>query len=125
MTLLHKFKTGGVLAAMTLGLAAVSATAHAEYAARPLSVMLGKKLGVPVVVENRPGAGSSIGTQAVARANPDGYTVGLVLAAHAINPSLYKSLPYNTAKDFAPVGKIADLPMALYVNSQFPAKTVG
>lgn len=144
MTLLHKFKTGGVLAAMTLGLAAVSAAAHAEYperpiqlivgyppggsadvVARPLSVLLSKKLGVPIVVENRPGAGSSIGTQAVARANPDGYTVGLVLAAHAINPSLYKNLPYNTEKDFAPVGKIADLPMALYVNSQFPAKTVG
>ncbi|WP_233235027.1 tripartite tricarboxylate transporter substrate binding protein [Bordetella sp. LUAb4] len=95
----------------------------ADAVARPLSVLLSKYLEQSVVVEYKAGAGAIIGTQTVARANPDGYTVGLVLAAHAINPSLYK-LPYDTAKDFTPIGKVASLPLALYVNSKFPVKTV-
>ncbi|SAI65865.1 lipoprotein [Bordetella ansorpii] len=95
----------------------------ADAIARPLSVLLTKYLGQSVVVEYKPGAGAIIGTQSVARATPDGYTLGFVLAAHAINPSLYK-LPYDTAKDFTSIGKVASLPLALYVNSNFPVKTV-
>lgn len=145
MHFLSRLNARGAFAAMAvcLGMASVAPAAGAAYperpiqmilgyppggsadaVARPLSLLLSKNLGVPVVVEYRPGAGSAIGTQAVARAAPDGYTVGLVLAAHAINPSLYK-LAYDTDKDFTPVGKVASLPLALYVNSQFPAKTVG
>ena len=76
----------------------------ADMLARPLGAELQKKWGQPVVLEYKPGAGGAIASAQLARAKPDGYTVLMVLAAHAINPSLYPSLPYDTRKDFAPVG---------------------
>ncbi|OZI34028.1 MFS transporter [Bordetella genomosp. 10] len=96
----------------------------ADAIARPLSVVLGKRLGVPVVLEYKGGAGGAIATQYVARSNPDGYTLLMILAAHAINPSLYKNLPYDSAKDFAPVSMVARLPLVLYTNPRFGPKTV-
>ena len=96
----------------------------ADVVARPLSAGLQKALGVPVVVQYKAGASGSIATQYVARANPDGYTLVMVLAAHAINPSLYPNLPYDSVKDFAPVSMVAKLPLVLYTNPKFGPKTV-
>lgn len=93
--------------------------------ARILANGLQQKYGTPFVVENRPGAGGNVGTLAVARAQPDGYTllVGTV-STHAINPFIYKHLSYDTEKDFAPVSLIARLPNMLVVNPKIPADTV-
>lgn len=96
----------------------------ADAIARPLAVDLGKRLGVPVILDYKGGAGGAIATQFVAKAAPDGYTLVMILAAHAINPSLYKKLPYDSEKDFAPVSMVARLPLVLYINPQFAAKTV-
>jgi len=96
----------------------------ADAIARPLAAVLQEKLGVPLVVTYKPGAGSVIGTQHVARTKPDGYTMVMVLAAHAINPSLYPNLPYDSEKDFTPISMVAKLPLVLYTNPKFPARTV-
>ncbi|OZI62436.1 tripartite tricarboxylate transporter substrate binding protein [Bordetella genomosp. 11] len=96
----------------------------ADAVARPLSAALQEKLGVPIVVSYKPGAGGVIATQYVARAKPDGYTLVMVLASHAINPSLYPNLPYDSVKDFASIGMVAKLPLVLYTSPKFPAKTM-
>jgi len=84
-----------------------------------------KRLGQPIVIENRAGASGNIGTEIVARAAPDGYTLLLASNNFAINPALFKSVPYDPVKDFAPVGRVAGLPYLLVVNPSFPAKSVG
>jgi tripartite-type tricarboxylate transporter receptor subunit TctC len=82
-------------------------------------------LGQPIVVENRPGAGTNIGAAAVARAAPDGYTIGLAsLASNAVNVSLYRSLPFDPAKDFEPVGLMATVPNMLVTPNSLPARSV-
>lgn len=96
----------------------------ADSVARPLAVELGKRLGVPVILDYKGGAGGAIATQFVAKANPDGYTLVMVLAAHAINPSLYKNLPYDSVKDFTPISMVAKLPLVLYSNPKFGPRTV-
>jgi len=85
---------------------------------------LSELLGQQIVVENRGGAGSTIGTELVARAAPDGYTILMVSAAHTINPAMIKTLPYDSVKDFTPVSIIADVPTAFVVHPSLPAKTV-
>jgi tripartite-type tricarboxylate transporter receptor subunit TctC len=86
---------------------------------------LAKRLGEPVVVDDRPGAGGNIGVQAVATAAPDGYTLVMATTGtHAINPSLYKKLPYDPIKDFAPITTIALAPNLLVVNRDLPVKSV-
>src|SRR5205814_10553818 len=70
-----------------------------------------------VVVENKPGAGTVVGTEAVAKAAPDGYTLGVVVTAHVINPSLRTSLPYDTLKDLAAVTQVAVQHLVLAVNA--------
>ncbi len=92
---------------------------------RQLAPGLAERLGQPVVVENRPGAGSTIGTADDARAPPDGYT--LVMAGSgslAISPTLYKELPYNPRKDFSPIAFIAEIPFVLVVNPSLPIESV-
>ncbi len=96
----------------------------ADMLARPIAAQMQKNTGQPVVLEYRPGAGGTIATAQLARAKPDGYTVLMVLAAHAINPSMYKSLPYDTEKDFAPVSVLATLPMLVAAAKQTPANTI-
>jgi tripartite-type tricarboxylate transporter receptor subunit TctC len=93
--------------------------------ARILAQGLQQKYGQPFVVENRSGAAGNLGAAAVARAEKDGYTllVGTV-STHAINPFIYKSLPYDTEKDFQPISLIARLPNMLVVNPKVPAKSV-
>jgi len=89
--------------------------------ARALGDRLAQGLGQPVVIDNRPGAGGSIGAEAVARAAPDGYTLMMGhLGTLAVNPSIYKSLPYDPVKSFAPVSLMAIVPSVLVVNPSLP-----
>ncbi|MBR0659919.1 Bug family tripartite tricarboxylate transporter substrate binding protein [Neoroseomonas oryzicola] len=86
---------------------------------------LSAKLGQPVVVENRPGAGTNIGMTAVARSAPDGYTLGLAsIASHAANKWLYPNMPFDPEKDFAAVGMIALVPNIVVVPPSIPPKTL-
>jgi tripartite-type tricarboxylate transporter receptor subunit TctC len=85
---------------------------------------LSERLGQQFVVENRPGAGSNIATEALVRAPADGYTLLLVSAAHAINATLYDKLNYNFLRDFAPVGGIIRVPNVMEVNPSLPPKSV-
>lgn len=85
-----------------------------ELIARVLADMLGKELGQTVVVDNKPGQGGSIALGALATAPADGSVITVsALASYAINPALYKSVPYDTLKDFAPIGLVADIPTVL------------
>jgi tripartite-type tricarboxylate transporter receptor subunit TctC len=95
-----------------------------DIVARLLGQWLSDRLGQPFVVENRPGAGTNIGTEAVVRARPDGYTLLLAVTPNAINATLYDKLNFNFSRDIAPVASIARSPSVMLVNSSFPAKTV-
>jgi len=93
--------------------------------ARLLAQRVGAQWSQPVVVENIAGAGGNIGAAAVAKAAPDGHTLLMgAVATHAINPSLYASMPYDAAKDFIAVTQVASTPNVLVVNPQVPAKSV-
>jgi len=93
--------------------------------ARLLAARLGPALGETVIVENRPGQGGSIALAALSQSPPDGHTMVLApLASLVVNPHLYKSVGYDTLKDFAPVALVADLPLLLVVNPSLPVKTV-
>ena len=81
-------------------------------------------LGQPVLIDNKGGAGGSVGSELVARAAPDGYTVLFTLSSHTINPAIYPKLAFDTAKDFEPVGMVASLPQILVANPQLPANTI-
>ena len=85
---------------------------------------LSERLGQPFVVENKPGAGSNIGTQAVINSPADGYTLLLTSTANAINASFDPSLPYDFARDIAPVAGVARIPLVLVVNNDLPARNV-
>ena len=93
--------------------------------ARVMAPKMSADLGQPVVIENKAGAGGVIGMQSVARAEPDGYTVFMgTMGNFSITPALVKDLPYNVAKDFAPVTQVASSGFMLYVNAGLPIKTV-
>jgi tripartite-type tricarboxylate transporter receptor subunit TctC len=92
--------------------------------ARLLGQKLTEALGQSVVVDNRPGAGGTIGTEAAARAAADGYTLLMVNAGHVINPGLYKNLSYDSVKSFAPVALIATASYVLVVHPSVPAKSL-
>lgn len=96
----------------------------ADTFARLVAEQAGKSIGQPVLAENRPGAGGQIATDFVAKAAPDGHTFLIVTVGHAVNPSLYPKLPYDTLGDLTPVARIADLPSVLVVNPAVPANTV-
>ena len=81
-------------------------------------------LGQQVIIDNRGGAGSTIGTELAARAVPDGYTLLMVSAAHTINPAMIRKLPYDSVRDFAPISVIADVPTAFVVHPSLPAKNL-
>lgn len=126
--------------AMLMG---TSGMAHAEYPDKSIRLIVGsntggggdttarlvaeamsRKLGVSVIVENRPGASGNIGAGVVARSDPDGYTLLFAYSGHVINPALFKDMPFDTAKDFRAVGKIGDNQSVLIVNPRMPAKSV-
>ncbi|MGI4776588.1 MAG: tripartite tricarboxylate transporter substrate binding protein [Janthinobacterium lividum] len=144
-----KFRSFGGLAlslAITLlsGLHAVPTAAQGAYPGRPVTLvvpqaaggtndivgrLVGQKLGevmsASVVVDNRPGAGGNIGTQMVAKAPKDGYTLLMTISSsQAINPALYKNPGFDPVKDFRPVGLIGAVPNVLLVNPSFPAKSM-
>ena len=92
--------------------------------ARLIGQWLSERLGQQFVIENRPGAGSNIGTEVVVNAPPDGYTLLLVGASSAINATLYEKLSFNFLRDIAPVSGIISIPFIMAVNPSFPANTV-
>ena len=132
------------LAAGAAALPAVSRIARAQaYPSRPVRIVvpfaaggstdiiarligqwLSERLGQQFVIENRPGAGSNIGTEVVVNAPPDGYTLLLVGASSAINATLYEKLNFNFLRDITPVAGIISIPFIMAVNPSFPAKTV-
>jgi tripartite-type tricarboxylate transporter receptor subunit TctC len=92
--------------------------------ARLIGQRLSERLGQQFIIENKPGAGNNVGTEAVVNADPDGYTVLLVNPANGINASLYAKLSFNFIRDIAPVAGIARVPNVMIVPPDFPAKTV-
>ncbi len=92
--------------------------------ARLMGQWLSERLGQPFVIDNRPGAGSNIGTEAVVKASPDGYTLLVVGTNSAINATLYEKLNFNFIRDIAPIATIIRQPQVMLVNPSFPAKTV-
>ena len=102
----------------------LSSGGFADVPARLLAPRLAEALGRPVIVDNRPGAGSTIGADAVAKSAPDGHTLLLTGTPHVIAPWLYRNLPYDTLKDFAPVALVASGPYVLVVSPQLRAESV-
>ena len=96
----------------------------ADVLARVIGPRLAERLGQPVVVDNRPGGGTVIGTDAAAKAKPDGYTMVFATIAHAVNASLVKKLPYDSLTDFAPVIQIYAQPMVVVIHPSLPVRTI-
>lgn len=93
--------------------------------ARAFSQKLGEDLGQPVIIDNKPGAGTNLAAEFVARSKPDGYTIFLMMVGtQAINEALYKKLSYNTVKDFAPITLVASSSLMLVANPSVPVKNV-
>jgi len=133
-----------ILLGMTCGMACAAAMAQeATYPSRPVKIIvafpvgglldtvsrvvgdkLSSVLGQQFVIESRPGAGGTLATAAVARAEPDGYTLMMINDNHAVNPSVFKNIPYDSVKDFAPIGLVGSAPMALTANAKVPVRTV-
>ncbi|MBC5784763.1 tripartite tricarboxylate transporter substrate binding protein [Ramlibacter sp. USB13] len=95
-----------------------------DVVARILGQKLSQSLGQQFVIENKPGAGSTIGSDLVAKSPPDGYTLLMVSSTHVISPWIYKSLPYDPVKSFTVVGKLVDSPYVLLVHPKVQAKNV-
>lgn len=96
----------------------------ADIAARLVADAWAKALGQPLVIENRGGAGGNIGVDAVAKAAPDGYTIGLQTVSLAINPAIFKTMNFDTQKDLSPIGMVATSQHVLVVNPALPAQDV-
>src|SRR5882762_9334357 len=97
----------------------------ADFLGRVIGQKLGEALGQQIVVDNRPGANTILGAQAVARADPDGYTLLMAIDGTLVmNPFLYSKLPYDAVKDFEPISLIATVPSAFVVNNAVPAKSI-
>jgi tripartite-type tricarboxylate transporter receptor subunit TctC len=101
-----------------------SAGGGTDIIARRLALGLGPLLKQNVIVENKPGANGIIGTDIVAKSEPDGHTFVIVVSTHLINPIVTKNMPYDTFKDLAGVTVVADSPLIFVTSSQFPAKTM-
>src|SRR3982074_706689 len=93
--------------------------------ARTLGDVVSRQWGQTVVVENRPGAGGVVASQALVASPPDGYTLIVVASGHATNPFLYPKIPYETFKDFTPISLLASSPNILLVRADSPLKTLG
>jgi tripartite-type tricarboxylate transporter receptor subunit TctC len=142
MRLFPAFKTCTALLAATLTVLAMPAQAQTypakalrlvvpfppgggtDIIARTLGDRMAADLGQPVIIDNRPGAGTMIGDDNVAKSAPDGYSLLIATFAHAVNPSLQAKVPFNTEKDFAPVALVGRSPNVLVVNPNKPFKSV-
>lgn len=140
--IVHSFRAAGLALAIALGSVPANSGAQewptkaarfivpsvaggsADALARVLAERLAARWKQPVVVENRPGAGTIIGTDTVAKAQPDGYTFGWVISAHAVNPSLYAKLPYDTTRDLAGVTLVYQLKPAIVASPSLPVNTI-
>jgi tripartite-type tricarboxylate transporter receptor subunit TctC len=109
--------TGGIIVGFAAGGAA-------DIVARLVAQQLSERLGQSFIVENRTGAGTNIGTEAVVRAPPDGYTLLLVTQTNAINATLYASLQFNFVRDILPVARIGRVPLVMEVNPSVSVRTV-
>ncbi|MGO4331896.1 Bug family tripartite tricarboxylate transporter substrate binding protein [Cupriavidus sp. 2TAF22] len=102
-----------------------SAGGTTDILARIVGLQLGKALGQPVVIDNRPGAGGNIGASLAAKAPGDGYTLFMgTIGTHAINQSLYSKLPYDPVKNFAPISRVAMVPNLVVVNPKVPVNNI-
>lgn len=90
--------------------------------ARIIAARLTESMGQTVIVDNRPGGGANIGAEAIARAAPDGYTIGNISATHTINATLYPKLGYDVLKDYTPITRVAEIPLLLAAHPVVPAK---
>src|SRR5687768_14915238 len=95
-----------------------------DITARAIAQKLGDAMGQQVIVDNRPGAGGAVASEVVAKAEPDGHTLLLLNNAHAISTSLFRSLPYDAVKDYAPVSTVSAFSIVLLVNPDAPVRTV-
>jgi tripartite-type tricarboxylate transporter receptor subunit TctC len=96
-----------------------------DIVARPLAQLLGEALGASVIIDNRGGAGGSVGADAVAKAAPNGLTLLMAtVGTHAINPALYRKLPYDALRDFTPIALVAAAPVAIVVHPSLPADSL-
>ena len=95
-----------------------------DLVARTMGITMGQELGQPVIIDNKPGAGTIIGTDTVAKAPADGYTLVMATVAHVVNPSIQNKLPYNHEKAFAPVMLVGVSPNVLVVRQDSPIKSV-
>ena len=128
-------------ASLLLVLASVQGRAQDAYPSRPVKIMIafpvgglldtvsrivGEKLsgllGQQFIIEARPGAGGTLATAAVAKADPDGYTLMMINDNHALNPSVFKNIPYDSVKDFAPIGFVGSTPLILVANGALPMR---
>ncbi|WP_424137867.1 Bug family tripartite tricarboxylate transporter substrate binding protein [Roseomonas chloroacetimidivorans] len=97
-----------------------------DIVARLVAARMGERLGQPVVVDNRAGAGGSVGSDLVAKARPDGYTILMAtVSTHAINPALYRNLPFDPIRDFSPVSLLVTVPGVAVVGTDRPYRTAG
>jgi tripartite-type tricarboxylate transporter receptor subunit TctC len=103
---------------------AFTAGGTTDLLARILGPALSERLGQQIVIENKPGGGTNIAINSVVNSPPDGYTLAMTFATNTINPSLYKSLPFDYQRDIAPVSGLADLPLVLVINKDVPARDV-
>jgi tripartite-type tricarboxylate transporter receptor subunit TctC len=97
---------------------------NTDIIARVIAPRMAESLGQQVLIDNRGGAGGVIGSDVVARAAPDGYTLLMVSASHVINPAMVKKLPFDAVKDFQPISLVADVPTALIVHPSLPVRNV-
>jgi len=137
------FRTAGLILAATVAVSSPHAQSQSAWPDKPIRLIvptasggptdmvarlvgerLSQALGQPVVVDNRAGAGHAIGTEAVARATPDGYTFGMVTTPHVVNPALVKRLTYDTVKDFEAVSWVTSLPLILVAHPDLPVRSV-
>jgi tripartite-type tricarboxylate transporter receptor subunit TctC len=143
MAVVSRFCATLLGAAIWLLISAPQLAASSDYPTRPVQVIvplaaggpgdilmrvvaekMGELLGQRVIIDNRPGAGSNVGFGAAARATPDGYTLLLGLAPLSINPSLFKSVPYDPIKDFVPISRVATFPLVIVTHPSIPANNL-
>jgi tripartite-type tricarboxylate transporter receptor subunit TctC len=101
-----------------------AAGGNTDIIGRIFAPKMGEILGQQIIIDNRGGAGGAIGTEAVMRAPADGYTLLMASAGHTINPAMVKKLPYDSVKDFTPIGIVADVPTAFVIHPSLPPKNL-